>query len=371
MKICRFNEFTPLNEKMGVALPAICYAEPIHNLTISEFSKFIDSDSKKSNLKFDITSDSFSNCISNIENYKKFPVVSISLDLYFDKISDGKFTSQYTRSSKNNKPHAVGGAATSFGHKNWKEYSRKTESIIEELDFGIIIKLDVYITIPESYGKISDDITLSDDINETIWHELNHLYEYYGRLLSQKNIPLYKRAPRLSITFSDENKWGIPKEIFKTWSNFVFYFYLSEPYEISAQVQEASYFVIKYGFDKLFETTAWKYANDMSNFNSDDFIDKLESDIDDYISNKPEEKTALYSGVLSKPLKERLKSMWLSNYRKELALRKEEPMIDIDKLEKNDCDYFIRYMSRRVNKGGNKLKRKLAKLYDFVTKNKL
>jgi hypothetical protein len=369
MKICRFNEFTPLNEKMGVALPAVCYAEPIHNLTISEFSKFLDSDSKKSNLKFEITSDNFSDCISNKESYKKFPVVSILLNLFLIKISDDKFVKLYPDKAKNNIPHTVGGAAYKFGHKNWKEYSKKTESIIEDLDFGIIIKLDVGITIPESYGKISDDITLSDDINETIWHELNHLYEYYGRLLSQKNIPLYKRAPRLSITFSDENKWGIPKEIFKTWSNFVFYFYLSEPYEISAQVQEASYFVMKYGFDKLFETTAWKYANDMSNFNSDDFIDKLESDIDEYISMNPEEKTALYSGVLSKPLKERLKSMWLSVYKKELALNKEESKIDIDRLEKNDCDYFIRYMSRRVNRGGNKLKRKLTKLYDFGTKN--
>ena len=368
MIICKFNEFMPLNEKMGVALPAICYAEPIHDLTISEFSKYLESGSKKSNLKFEISSNNFSDFISNKEDYKKFPVVSILINLFFTKISDDKFIKQYPNKSRNNIPHTVGGAAYKFGHKNWKEYSKKTESIIEDLDFGIIIKLDVVIIIPESYGKISDDITLSDDVNETIWHELNHLYEYYGRLLSQKNIPLYKRAPKLSMTFSDENKWGIPKEIFKTWSSFIFYFYLSEPYEISAQVQEASYFVIKYGFDKLFETTAWKYANDMVNFNPDDFIDILESDIDDYISSKPEEKTALFSGVLSKPLKERLKSMWLSVYKKELALNKEESKIDIEKLEKNDCDYFINYMSRRVNRGGNKLKRKLTKLYDFGSK---
>jgi hypothetical protein len=107
----------------------------------------------------------------------------------------------------------------------------------------------------------------------------------------------------------------------------------------------------------------------MVNFNPDDFIDKLENDIDDYISNKPEEKTALYSGVLSKPLKERLKSMWLSVYKKELALNKEESKIDIEKLERNDCDYFIKYMTKRVNRGGDKLKRKLIKLYDFGTKN--
>ena len=80
MKICRFNEFTPLNEKMGVALPAVCYAEPIHNLTISEFSKFLDSDSKKSNLKFEITSDNFSDCISNKESYKKIEFMLWSID---------------------------------------------------------------------------------------------------------------------------------------------------------------------------------------------------------------------------------------------------------------------------------------------------
>jgi glycosyltransferase involved in cell wall biosynthesis len=37
MKISNYDNF--INEKMGVALPAICYAEPIHDLTISEFTK--------------------------------------------------------------------------------------------------------------------------------------------------------------------------------------------------------------------------------------------------------------------------------------------------------------------------------------------
>jgi hypothetical protein len=367
MKISNYDNF--INEKTGVALPAICYAKPIHDLTISEFTKYLESGSKKSNLKFEITSNNFSDCISNKETYKKFPVVSILLNLFFIKISDKKFAEQYPSRVEKNIPHTVGGAAYRFGHKNWKEYSRKTKSIIEDLEFGIIIKLDVGITIPESYGKISDDVTLSDDINETIWHELNHLYEYYNRLNSQKNIPLYKRSPKLSITFSDNNKWGIPKEVFGTWMDLVFYFYLSEPYEVSAQVQEASYFVMKYGFDKIFETTAWGYANEMVNFNSDDFIDELDEVIENYISSKPEEKTALYSGVLSKPLKERLKSMWLSEYKKQLTLNKEESKIDIEKLEKNDCNYFIKYMSKRVNRDGEKLKRKLTKLYDFGTKN--
>ena len=140
MKISNYDNF--INEKMGVALPAICYAEPIHDLTISEFTKYLESGSKKSNLKFEITSTNFADCISNKENYKKFPVVSILLNLFFIKISDDKFTKQYPNKAKNNIPHTVGGAAYKFGHKNWSEYSRKTKSIIEDLEFGIIIKLD-------------------------------------------------------------------------------------------------------------------------------------------------------------------------------------------------------------------------------------
>ncbi len=368
MMIFKFNDFL-INEKIGVALPAICYAEPIYDLTISEFNKYLESGSKNSKLPFEITSDKFSNCLSNKEDYKKFPVVSILVNLSFSKISDDKFIKLYPHKVEKNIPHAIGGGAYKFGHENWKEYSRKTKSIIEDLDFGIIIKLDIDIIIPESYGKISEDINLTDDINETIWHELNHLYEYYNRLISQKNIPLYKRSPRLSITFSDANRWGIPKDVFRIWSKFVFYFYLSEPHEISAQVQEASYFVIKYGFDKLFETTAWKYANDMSKFDSDEFINKLETEIDNYISSKSEEETALYTGFLSKPLKERLKSMWLSEYKKQLSLYKEESELDIEKLEKNDCDYFIKYMTKRINRDGEKLRRKLTKLYDFGVRN--
>ena len=58
MKISNYDNF--INEKMGVALPAVCYAKPIHDLTISEFSKYLESGSKKSNLRFKITSDNFS-----------------------------------------------------------------------------------------------------------------------------------------------------------------------------------------------------------------------------------------------------------------------------------------------------------------------
>jgi hypothetical protein len=176
--------------------------------------------------------------------------------------------------------------------------------------------------------------------------------------------------PKLSISHSDKNKWGIPNDIYKYWSdNFVFLFYLSEPYEVNAQVQEASYFAIKYGMDSVKETKAWKYSEIMSKFSADEFIKNLDSRIENYIDENSEEKTALYTGVLSKPIKERLKSMWLSVYKKTVDELKEKPKVDINKLEKNNCDFFIKYMTKNlVNPAGKKIKTKLAKLYEISKK---
>jgi hypothetical protein len=60
--------------------------------------------------------------------------------------------------------------------------------------------------------------------------------------------------------------------------------------------------------------------------------------------------------------------MWLKEYQKQFEYEKEGPSIDFERLKKNDCNYFIKYMSKRINKAGTKLKIKLGKLYDFAEK---
>jgi hypothetical protein len=364
MKIYNFKNF--ILERLGVAIPSIEYAGAIYKKTIEELNLFLTEHSNYKEYLNDpkISADELKSCIGNEEEYKKFPVVGISLDLHFKKIEDNIFEAEFN----SGKSHSVGGSAYRFGHKNWSGYSKKVKTEIKDLPFGINLLIGIEVYIPKSY-KIEEDGKLVDTRMETIYHELNHLYEYYGRLLNQKGLPIYKRSPKLAITYSDVNRWKIPNEVYSIWSNdLVYNFYLSEPYEINAQVQEAAYTVMKHGFDKLFETEAWKNSILMERFSAEDFIEMMDSEIDNYISKKGAEKTGLYSGVLSLPLKERLKEMWLKEYQKQFEYEKELPSIDFDRLKKNDCNYFIRYMGKRIKKAGSKLKTKLGKLYDFAEK---
>lgn len=364
MKIKKFKNF--ILERLGVATPSIGYADVIYKKTMEELSFFLN---EKSNYREylnnpKISTEDLKKSINNKEEYQKFPVVGISLDLHFKHIKDDIFENEFDFG----KSHAVGGSAYRFGHKNWSGYSKKVKTEMKDLAFGIDIMIGIEIYIPDSY-KIEEDDKIEDTLMETIYHELNHLYEYYNRLVGQKGLPLYKRSPKLAITYSDVNRWRIPNEVYSIWSNkLVYNFYLSEPYEINAQVQEASYTVMKHGFDSLFETEAWKNAVQMESFNAEDFIESLDYKIEEYISDKGPEKTGLYSGVLSLPLKERLKEMWLKEYQKQFTNEKETPTIDFERLKKNDCDYFIKYMGKRINKAGSKLKTKLGKLYDFAEK---
>jgi len=358
MIVKRFKEFSLL-EKLGLSIPSVCYADSIYESALNMLLVSIALNKNEANLNYIIEPDKFINCINNKKDYLDFPVVKIQIDL---NIKVDK------RLNEEEIKHAIGGLAYRFGNKNWKYYSKKVKSEIEDLDFGIIPHMGLDIFISENY-KIKDNKTFEDDLKEVIWHELNHLYEFYNRIKIGKG-PLWSRMPKLSISYSDKNKWGIPNKIYNYWSeNFVFLFYLSEPYEVNAQVQEASYFAIKYGMDELRKTKAWEYSKIMADFNPNDFIEKLDSLIKEYIDENPEEKTALYSGVLSKPIKERLKSMWLSIYKKTVDELKETPKIDINKLEKSNCDFFVKYMTKKlINPAGNKMISKLAKLYDISKK---
>ena len=364
MKIYNFKNF--ILERLGVALPSIKYADVIYKKTIEELKSFLTEHSSYKEYLNDpkISTEDLKSSIGNEEEYKKFPVAGITLDLHFRKIEDNVFYANFN----SGKSHSVSGSAHRFGHKNWYGYSKKAKTEIKDLPFGIDLFIGIEVYIPKSY-KIEQDEKLEDTLMETIYHELNHLYEYYERLLSQKGLPIYKRSPKIAITYANVNRWKIPNDVYSIWSNdLVYNFYLSEPYEISAQVQEAAYTVMKYGFEKLFETDAWKNALLMERFSSEDFIEMLDSTIDEYISKKGPEKTGLYSGVLSLPLKERLKEMWLREYQKQFEYEKESPKIDFERLKKNDCNYFIKYMSKRINKAGTKLKIKLGRLYDFAEK---
>jgi len=361
MRISGFEKF--INEKAGVSLPSIQYSNAICDFTLKEFYSFLRSGKKSESKIYEIPQESIKQGIGSEEDFKAFPVVNIRIELIFSKnLSKEEFADL-----SDGKEHMVGGAAYRFGHKNWKGYSRKAKTDMKELSYGIDLLMGLEILVPTDYQAEADREALRDSLMEAIYHEMNHLYEFYMRLQNQKGIPLWKRSPSISITHSDMNTWKIPRDIYNLWAEeFTYYLYLSEPHEVRAQSQEAAYQVMKYGFEKIFKTTAWKYAKEMENFSAEDFLKKLDEKIDAYIKERGPEKTALYSGILSLPLKERLKQMWLSEYAKALKADRDLPAIDIEKMRRRNCEYFVRHMQTRINGAGSRLKRNLGRLFDLA-----
>jgi hypothetical protein len=354
MGIFNFKDFS-VNERLGVAEPTLFYIETIFNHTMNYLKDFIKSEDNELDESITIPYRRFYRNIKDRNLYSKFPVVGISLNLKFDKLSPYRFNKRYKIDENDTKrsKHAVSGWASRFGHINWTGYSKITNPIKKATDHGIIIDIGINITISKNYKLEGINLKkISDDINETIWHELNHSYEYYNRLIRGRG-PIYKRSPRLAITNTDINSWKISKKIYDFWNNnFIYYLYVSEKHEMNAQVQEAAYHVSKYGINSLYNTNAWEYAKYMESFDPDDFIYQLEEII--MLEGKDIQKT-----------KDSLKKMWLFQYRKYVEEEKEDHSINDRMIEHIDFNQFVYLMGRRLNRCGKKLKNKLVKLYEF------
>lgn len=329
-----------IQEKVGVNLTSLKYVDIISEEVKERLKSFLQESSSNIFETIKIDSNKIKDAIGGLDDYKKFPVASIEVSVNFNK------------TNKNNpeKNWSVGGGAFPFGHKNWKQYSRKTDSILTDLDFGIIIKLEVSIDIWKSF-PINEINLLNDEINSTIWHECNHLYDAYNRFLNKKGKVL-DRALKISLSYIDQNRWKIKKEIFEFWSNdFIYLIYISEPYEINARVQELAYYVIKYGFDSIKDKQDYLLAKNLKEFKSDEFIKKL---VDIIQTVYPPENTEY---ILS-----RLKKMLLSEYKRALIMNKEKPTLDISKLEKLNFNDFIKFFEKRFNNSGDRFFKKIIKL---------
>lgn len=374
MGINNFKNFR-LDEKVGVAETTIFYTEPIFNNAWNEFLEFYQSDEKKLEEDINITYSTLKPYITDRITYSQFPVVGINLNILYIKMNMDEWNKKYKHSIARVKKqgkvltHLVGGYATNFGHRNWSGYSRMTNPVKEVSDHGLILHLGVSVDLSPNFNIGIYKNKIQDEIEETIWHELNHLYEYYNRVLIGVG-RIENRGPAASITSADVNRWGIPRDIYDFWvQGITFYLYASEPHELNAQVQEAAFWVNKYGFSSLNKTSAWKMADRMQKFNAETFIKGLDEEIDKYIGTKPEETTVLRpSGVLSHPLRERLKNMWVQQYEKSLKHYGEEPTLPISAIKKMKCAEFAKYFEKRINDSGTYLKKKLGKLY-IITPN--
>lgn len=345
MSIFSFQNF--INEKFGVSNASLIF-EPILNMRVSGlFREFLRYHKDEYSTVEIIDYPILRPFITDKDLYSEFPVVGFELKIDFKRYSVKDFEKKYP----NSKPNiATGGFASYFGNKNWKEYSKIVEPIKQITDNGAIINLGISIEISEDFDirNEKDNSKLKDDIASTLYHELNHCFEHYKRVVAKSNITRpEKRSFSSSLSWAD-NIWKFPNKIWKYWSTLTYYLYFSEHHETRANVQEIYYYIKKYSSTELKDIRIYQMAENMESFDAQKFYDGL---IQVISNHEP------YIGI-EKTVANRIKDMWITTYKRECESQKVKPVISFKTLEKMDCLEFLKYWQKRINRSGKIIKRK-------------
>lgn len=373
MGIFNFKQFL-INEKHGLSESSVMFVELLEKKTYYKFIEFLESKENSLDETLNIKYRQLVPFI-NKEKYADFPVVGFELILEFKKMTERKFNSTYDY-----KDHvAIGGYASGFGNKNWKNYSKIVKPMRKIADVGLIIQLSVGIDIDKKNFDIdnpSNKKELMDGISSTLYHELNHCYEHYKRTTKapkrgEYRKPIYGRSFNTALTYAENNIWKFPKLIWYKWSyEFLRYIYISETQELNANIQEIHYFMKKYPNKNLSEFKIYRTADEMQKFNSDDFYNSLINEISSH--NWKDLGNALLVGNDSPDdVADRLKDMWVSVYEKELKEQKGKPIIPINTLKSMSCKDFIDYWGKQFNQNGIYMKKKIAKIKSDIENEKI
>jgi len=344
MTVFSFNRF--VNEKFGLSEASIIFepflAERMHSL----FKKFLLSgkDSYASNTIINYSE--LLPFIKNVDLYSKFPIVGIDLKFSFDRI-------EFDIDTENVQ---VGGECFYFGNRNWSDHSKLVDIEEKSGKRGIILVLGIYVDISKTFdiNNNNDYTILNDCIRSSIYHELNHGFEIYRRLISKNNkiIRPNLKSPSTTLTGTAINTHNFPGKIWKLWDLFGNYLYHTESHEINADVQEMSYFIRKYPDRDIDSFDIYDRSIDMTNFNADYFYKLFIDEISKHIP---------YIGI-EKDIAEQIKNLWVDIYKEKCFNDNKKPFLSFDRLAKMSCLEFLRFWQIRINISGHKILRKIDKM---------
>lgn len=374
MGIFNFKEFL-INEKHGLSESSVMFIDVLEKKAYYKFIDFLESKENSLNETLNIKYRQLAPFI-NKEKYADFPVVGFELILEFKKMTERKYTTTYGVSDNS---AAIGGYASGFGNKNWKNYSKIVKPMRKVADVGLIIQLSVGVDIDKSRFDINnpnDKKELVDGINSTLYHELNHCYEHYKRTIKapkrgEYRKPIYDRSFNTALTYAENNVWKFPKAIWYKWTyEFLRYIYISESHELNANIQEIHYFIRKYPNKDLSEFKIFRTADKMQKFDADAFYNSLINEI--MAHNWKDLGNALLVGSKTPDIiADRLKEMWVSVYEKELKSQKGKSIISLNTLKKMSCKEFVEYWGRQFNQNGDYMKKKIAKIKSDIQNEKI
>lgn len=364
MGIFNFKQFV-INERHGLSESSIMFIDVLDKKTYYKFEEFLSSSENTLDEKVEIKYRDLARFI-NKKLYPDFPVVGFELILEFKKMTPAKFKGLYDYPNH----IAIGGYASGFGNKNWKNYSKIVKPARKIADVGLIIQLSVGIDVDKKNFDINNPLNneeLKNGITSTLYHELNHCYEHYKRTMraskrGEYRKPIYNRSFNTALTYAENNRWKFPKDIWYKWtSDFLTYIYFSENQEMNANIQEINYFIKKYPNKDLSEFKIYKIASKMKYFNANEFYNSLIEKISSH--NWKDLGNALLVGCEDEhEVADKLKDMWVTIYEKEVKEQGGKSIIPINTFKKMSCKQFVEYWGKEFNNNGRYLINKIGKI---------
>ena len=331
-----------LLEEMGVATQTVPYINFIYQVLEPIVTNFLDSNEKTLKRDIKITPKEMSEIYSyNPEDFIDFPVEEIQIHLSCNRLPIKKLDTEFS----------TGGAAYRIENKSSGGSYVKNPSLVlpkkimDETSKTVVGKFDFNIEINPNYNSSFKDETLYD-LRDTITHEMNHLFEFYNRYISNP-----KNKVDVTLTYAGSKNYNVPKDIFSVWSLFLYFIYFSEPYEMRAMTQEAYSKRLRMTFDEFKNTRYWKFAKSMENFDGDKYFDDLVKKIEEH---NPEYVV---------PILNRLYYWFMKDYYQGVKDTGGTPKKYIDK-SKHLLDLILKF-EPVIKKAGSKLQRNFMRLYSL------
>jgi hypothetical protein len=368
-----------LNEKLGIPEGINKEADKLHKKLFISLDKFLLSNRE----------------IPKLDNdNKSFEVIIARYDIKINELHLKRvpFILYFDYDERVSKPTLM-----SAGYNSKPKYSYNDKSIFLERDFNSS-ELSINIKVNKEQNKSNIVNIIKDELNpKTLAHELMHLFDEYkskkSNLLTRSEYSSYKNFrdfPRLIgefmyllyYTSSDENTvrpselyYQILKNNIKR-SEFLNYMKSNETIKILTKAEkfsmtsfkkelndddEVKEFVDNFVSEKNYVRIG-DYANDILNILMEYLIntkfDKLKSHLDNFVSSNASMQDFInsYFGIPSDEV--------------DMLNKKSSEFYDVItknyKKYENDYNKYFNNLEKRLNFIGNKMKRKLYKLYDMI-----
>jgi len=303
--------------------------------------------------------------------FEDFPVVEIRCDVncvYVDK--ENEMEDQYSISGGAWPIYRGYLGQTPLSQRVKPERFPVSKVRRESVDRAVIAEIEFDLTFYKDFNNSNKKqvTNFERELKAVVFHEMMHIYEMYKnksldqRVVSKTSLETTKpksKSETVKGTLAGTKLLGIPKELSELMTLILNHYYMSLPAEVKAITHEMYPYVIDLSIDEFFETYQGRRARGLMEFDGDEFYDTLISTVESYFENK---------GI---PFNQETMEGYFNQIRMRIQKKYKESSIrhhsEIDEkfMKQKTLKSLIDYMSKDINRAGQRLFKNIGRLYSL------